>query len=186
MDREDLSKEEKTLFGALPRKKEPPKHLENIILKKLRRKRLVRYTRSLFSLNRKFTTIAASILFFLLGYAFSEFKIPGLTNSEWDHYLLLLHQDENFNPSRQNDLIREYSQWLIEVRENGHEIQGERLHPKVEWFGDKFTSEPSATNRISGFFLLKTKSLETAFEIAQSSPHLKYKGQIELRKITKK
>jgi hypothetical protein len=96
--------------------------------------------------------------------------------SEYD-YIFLLHETSSFNSSESR--VKEYTEWTNQIRQSGIEIAGEKLGDAEQVFSNNSSNENS---RITGFFLLRGDAAKVK-EIAEKSPHVKYGGAIELRKI---
>lgn len=109
-------------------------------------------------------------------------------------FILLLHQSTeepaNNSPDDFSAMIQEYMAWTDKIRTSGHHKQGEKLTDdfgKVLHGGDKVTvtDGPFAESKevVGGFYLIQAKDYEEACKVAETSPHLKYGGSIEVRQI---
>lgn len=80
------------------------------------------------------------------------------------------------------EVIAEYSAWGRRLREAGQLVSAEKLtDTPPDWLGG--TVATANGEQIGGFFLIRAPTLAEARRIAESCPHLKYGGRIELRPI---
>jgi len=174
----ELTPGEVEAFENLPKENIPPKILEDNTIKALKSKRLIMNT----NLFRKYwRPVAAAILFFVIGNLsaswFADLDQVQIANSS--RFILMLHEDDNFRGN--NELSEEYYQWLLGIKEQERSITGEELDYGAHWLNDN--NEVSGTDLVTGFFILEANSMEEAVKISKTSPHLKYGGRIEVRKI---
>ncbi len=174
---ENRNSEELKDLKNLPKEMQTPLFLENKIVQQLKSEGMIN-NRNTF--NTWLPRIAVAIVLFGLGYFFNSFteSKATTTNLKKDRYVLLLHQDENFGKGEAVN-VAEYAQWFNIVKNEYPQALGERLLRNIQWAG----KENSQSDWISGFFLIEAESDQEALEIAQSNPHIKYGGSIELRKI---
>lgn len=121
--------------------------------------------------------MAAAILMFALGALWNQYY----NNSDsWSH-IMLLYEDENFNEANSKNAFSEYAKWASEVRHRGFKITGEKLGEQKTPVG--FSPHHTDNQRLTGYFLIESSSLDQVMQIAKKSPHVKYGGQIEIRTI---
>jgi hypothetical protein len=117
------------------------------------------------------------------------------TEAHMTDFMLFLHQDLGTGPIRSPEemmaVTREYMAWADRLRGEGRLKGGERLandpgkvlRPK----GGRVavTDGPYAETKelIGGYFAISAKDYGEACQIAESCPHLKYGGRIEVRQF---
>ena len=89
------------------------------------------------------------------------------------------------------DLVKEYGQWFSKYNKDGYVETGGELR-EIGWSisGERpkgvpidYTKPFERKEYVSGFFILHVPDAEKAFEIANTCPHLKHNGKMELREI---
>lgn len=106
-----------------------------------------------------------------------------------EKFVLLVHNDDvpAANPEEQFTV---YSKWLQDIKAvrfaDGEALHGERLmlHKStdaVEIQRQNLTQ--GNREEVSGFFIFEAANMEEATKIAQTCPHLHYKGTLELRQV---
>jgi hypothetical protein len=82
-------------------------------------------------------------------------------------------------------MFEEYSAWGGDLYQRGIPLTGQELKYNEAWIdpSGEVRYIEKGSKSISGYFLLEANSLEQAIQFAQSSPHLKYGGQIEVREF---
>jgi hypothetical protein len=117
---------------------------------------------------------AAAILFFMAGFGAAKWGPGGeaVPTPAAPQFMLLLHDTDAFlaRGIPEDRLVEEYGRWARSVHAKGHAIQGEKL-----------TDVPGQT--LSGFFIVAVPTLDDAQAIADSCPHVRYGGRIEIRQI---
>jgi len=110
-------------------------------------------------------------------------------------FLLLLHQsttdNEGLSAEEIQRMIGEYRAWSESMGKAGRLVAGHKLADDGGRVLDGWASEFSVTDGpwaeakevIGGFFHINAKDYDEAVKLAQSCPHLKYQGSIELRRI---
>jgi len=174
----ELTPSEAEAFKNLPKENLPPKLLEDNTIKALKSKRLIMNQNLLMKYWRP---VAAAILFFIIGHLSASWltDLNQVQIAKSSRFILMLHEDDNFRGN--NELSKEYYQWLLEIRDQQRYITGEELSYDASWLEGK--KEVFGTDRVTGFFILEAENMDEAVEISKSSPHLKYGGRIEVRKI---
>jgi hypothetical protein len=136
---------------------------------------------------------ASLIIAALLGYgaaSFRESAAPSTTTpivaDSTPQFLLLLYDagasGPQASPQQIAKTIAEYSAWARGLGAAGQLVSAEKLSDApATWFGGAVTT--SAGERVGGFFLIRARNLGEARRIAETCPHLKHGGRIELRPI---
>ncbi len=110
-------------------------------------------------------------------------------------YILFLHErttlDESMSPEEIQSVISEYQAWSQEMGAAGRVLGGQKLTADGGRMLSGFESSLTVTDGplaeakevIGGFFEIEAGTYDEAVDIAQSCPHLKFGGTIELRQI---
>lgn len=145
----------------------------------------VERTRSVWTRGRVALIAAGLIVAALLGYGVASRPAPLDTTPR---YLLLLYDSpqkagsEPPSPAVINALIAEYSAWARGLRAEGRLVSAEKLTDDGgQWFGG--AASVASDDRVGGFFVIRAKTPAEAQAIAESCPHLKHHGRVELRAI---
>ena len=187
-----MSEEEKEFeiaeLSSLKKEMNPPPELEEQVLSQLRKRGLLR-RKSQAPMRRFLFVSAAAIVIFALGFISALFFHRSITTPKYT-YLLLLREDSHFYGTRTHEysLVKEYSNWARGVAQKGTEITGEKLTAESRLLSanarvQKKVQDPDG--QIAGFFLIDAKNDQEALDKAFSCPHLRYDGNIELRRIDK-
>uniref|UniRef100_UPI00404AE318 YciI family protein n=1 Tax=Fulvivirga sp. TaxID=1931237 RepID=UPI00404AE318 len=171
----ELSGEERDLFEKLKGIK-PPIEMEEETISKLKAEGLIQSQNKMIWVYR----VAAAIAFFILGY--SVFPYLNSNESPAYNYMLVLYEDANFKPGPPEEMFDEYSHWMQGIYQNGMAIDGQEMKP-ASLLLDGADIRNNATKTVGGYFVLSASSQEEAVKIAQSSPHLKYGGTIEVKEF---
>ncbi len=180
MNEEPLSNREKSLYEQLSKEAQPPKELEQKIIKNLHHEGL---------LDRKprrntlpwAVSIAASIAF-IAGIFFEKINSKeAIQINPEKGYMLILHQDDNFHPNDPTEMFEEYSRWTNKTKEAGFKITGQELKNKTIIVDKDGVSLINTSQITSGYFILEAASIEQALGIAKENPHVKYGGTIEVK-----
>lgn len=110
-------------------------------------------------------------------------------------FILLLHENPasfaGATPEQMEQVISEYVAWRVALEKQGRFAGGEKLRDEggrhLTGSGAQFKVVDGpfaeASEVIGGYFTLEAKHYDEAIELAQSCPHLKYGGRIELRQV---
>ena len=110
-------------------------------------------------------------------------------------FILLLHSPAGprpaLSPEQISAVTREYVGWSDHMRTQGHLKAGEKLTFEtgrvMRPAGGRVvtTDGPFAESKelLGGFFLISARDYDEACRIAESCPHFKYGGSIEVRQI---
>ena len=175
IDENELTGEERDLLEKL-KGIAPPREMEEETIEKLKSEGLIQPQNRLIWFYR----VAAAIVFFVLGYTLSPYlnrnEDPGY------NYMLVLYEDSNFKPGPPEEMFDEYSHWMQSIYQSGMAIDGQEMkRPSLFLEGAEVKNE--ASKRVGGYFVLSANSEQEAIRIAQSSPHLKYGGTIEVKEF---
>jgi len=129
--------------------------------------------------------LAAGLALLLVGFGLGRWQAPSSSAGPMTRYLLLLHEDESFRPDRPPEALRaEVGRWARRLERAGELIEGDRLgHHGHLLMPTGAETGLAPGDVISGFFVLRAASDESALAIARTSPHLAHGGRIELRRI---
>lgn len=151
---------------------EPPKDLEDRVVSALRHRGLLgaRGRRA----ARLPLAVAAAVVLLASGYVLGAWHTrprPAALPSE-PRFVLLLHETPSTRSIDipEQALVEEYRNWARRIHANGRAITGEKL-------------KDAAGETLSGFFIVEAATLEAARAIADSCPHVRYGGRIEVREI---
>lgn len=185
-----LSKEEQDLFDSLSKEKTPPVILEEKVVNQLKEKQLIMKHLGNKDVKKKSWAvgIAAAITFFLLGFLLGNMN-AGESNEISSGYILLLHEDEGFQPEgSEMEVFTEYATWMGKMFMEGVKITGNELSPEsTSWLRPAdFSISEVRKDKISGYFIIDVEDRAEAERIARSSPHIKYGGTVELIKLSER
>ena len=109
------------------------------------------------------------------------------TQSEMS-YMMILMEDENFQPGEPMAMFTEYQDWMYAAREKGVEISGQELKDEATLIqSDNIIDNPNIGNqKVTGYFVFNANSKEEAIKIVQLNPHIKYGGSIQLKEYMKR
>lgn len=157
---------------------EPPATLRDKVVEQLIHEKEINAT-STRTRTYLIQTVAAAAMF-IIGFG-TAFVVLQSSPSVGDDYMLLLYDGDQFNPPSPGSLHQEYGQWMQTVQ--GAEIvAGEELESQ----GLLVSSAGSALkDRASGFFILRATTSQQVIEIAKTSPHARYGGIVEIKKVIK-
>jgi hypothetical protein len=90
--------------------------------------------------------------------------------------------------SREAELkfAKEYGNWARELVRQGVSVDGEKLKsdtPIMRIVNGHAETKSDGGEKIAGFFLITAADYEQAVKIAETCPHAKYGGTIEVREI---
>lgn len=185
------SQEERQAFAGLPREKVPPSLLEERVVQSLKQARLLKSAGKPWGRSRSVgLAVAASLLFFILGAAAMKWFSRPAPRSNAPKFMLVLNE----NPAqvaipRETELkfAKEYGNWARRLSQRGVFVDGEKLKsdaPVVRIVnGHSAALQNGSSEKIAGFFLISATNYQEAVKIAETCPHAKYGGTIEVREI---
>ncbi|HWA32748.1 MAG TPA: hypothetical protein VG737_01395 [Cyclobacteriaceae bacterium] len=138
-------------------------------------------TRKLVKGNAFPGAIVALLFMALLGVSFwagTRYNKTGLMAATEGKYMLLLYRNAS-DQLNSKDHAGEYASWMKGLAGSGITASGEELGEETQWLGAGIEPAPA----IVGYFVVAGASGHQALEIAQTCPHLKYGGSIEVRPI---
>jgi hypothetical protein len=192
----------------LPSAAEAPPELERRVVQALRREGLLAESaaaavpasrpRGLRSLRWAFAAIALAAVF-ASGWWFGGNRTRGVAEPQ-PTFVLLLREGAEFRTPSEGQIdqrVREYAQWAARVRREGVAISGEKLNDRVRLLTVQGIAAPSQAapstavppestddaGPVTGFFLIRARDFEHAQKIAESCPHVRYGGAVEIRPI---
>lgn len=163
----------------------PPDYLEKRVVEQLVKEGLIKKSGTVNYYIKVVGSIAAAILIFICGmYLERIITSPPVEIDPSLGYLLILHEDNSFQPQDEQAMFQEYSTWMHQVSDAGVKITGQELKyessvvsgpAKVKQF------DGSENGKTTGYFIVEAKSMDEAIQIAKTSPHIKYGGSIEVK-----
>ena len=150
--------------------------LEKKVVNRLKKEKLI-IDNSFLARNKWFIAACISFVCFLAGY-----KAADLSDSSTfePNYMILLLEDEEFNPPQDLNLVHAYGSWMNSILEEGVKIKGSQLNNLTD---QKLYQSTTNGADITGYFFLRSNSEEQLLKIAESMPHKKFGGKISLKKI---
>ena len=113
------------------------------------------------------------------------------------NYLLLLHQNairpRPSSPDAFLAVTKEYMAWTDKIRAEGRHKAGDKLTDdpgkviRAEGGRTSVTDGPYAESKevVGGYYIISAGDYEEAVRVAQTCPHIKFGGRIEVRQIDK-
>jgi len=148
------------------------------IIKNLKTKGLIMKTKNINWVYQIAASLLIAVAAFMVGR--STTGETTLSNNSSFNYMLVLHQDENFNSNNPEEMFAEYSNWMNSIAERGVKIDGQELKEHSVTVNQNGIKE-SPNSIVSGYFILEADSIEEVIEIAENSPHVKYGGTVEVK-----
>ena len=182
MKEDHLSDAEKKLFKGLSSSIIPPKDLEKRVIAQLINDGQINKSPTMNTYIKWVAAIAASVLLFLGGMYFG--KSNSINIEPTLGYMLLLHENQEFQPGDAMEMFEEYSAWMNNTFKRGVKITGQELQNDAAIISNKFPVkylDGSQDSRTTGYFILEAQSLEDALAVAQENPHVKYGGTVEVK-----
>ena len=107
--------------------------------------------------------------------------------NEQREYLLLLEEPAGYQAGatevEQRQRVREYSAWAGELARDHHLVTAGELEPGGSVLSPA-TRRPLPPGAMpTGYFLIRAESLDAAEQLARSSPHLRYGGDVVVRAV---
>jgi hypothetical protein len=136
---------------------------------------------------RRWARPAAAIALIAVG--FFAGRLSAITPApKGERYLLLLLGDASLGDREtERRFYDEYAAWAGRLTAAGHMISAARLDDArpslVAVRGAVARSTEQPGEGVSGFFLISARDEEEAIVLARESPHLKYGGRIEIRRL---
>lgn len=192
-DENGLSREEQKKFSTLPRQRQPAPALETRIISTLKSKGLILMTpTSRFFTVPRLAGAFAAIALVALGFSLGKWQ--GQTSrgdAGLETFILLLHEAGRVDTHETAKVI-EYGNWARTLAQAGQLRAGAKLRydgrllQRVEGQLEVREFAPREdSDHLGGYFLIQAPNYDEAVKIAESCPHLKYGGMVELRQIDK-
>lgn len=186
----ELTRQEREVLARLPREAAPPPALEEATVSALRSRGLLRPGRRVRA-PQVGLALAASILLFLAGFGLGRRERAGPPDGEGARFALLLYEGPEYRPApagREEERVREYSEWAERRAAVGELVAGEKLREEPDVVigtdGTVTTVPPDrADSRLAGFFIIRAADDARALEIARTCPHVGYGGSVVIREI---
>lgn len=129
---------------------------------------------------------AAAVVFFLAG-GLAGFIMRGDRSAasppEGPTFLLLVRGTEPDATMPVETLVQEYSAWAGELAAEGRLVAAEKLvDDSGRWISGS-SAESRSRSDVSGYFVISAADYAQAEDIARSSPHVRYGGTFEIRRI---
>jgi hypothetical protein len=106
-------------------------------------------------------------------------------------FILLLREDINlfdaYSPAEMQNIIQEYMAWGQSMAQQNKLVGGQQLIGDpvslVKKDNKVLTDGPFAESKevIGGYYILQTANVEEAMKLAETCPHLKFGGKIDIR-----
>jgi hypothetical protein len=128
--------------------------------------------------------LAAALAAFALGW-WARAAVPPPAQAG-EEYVLLLHDTGVALPAAEEGrIVAEYGAWAAELRARGVSISGQKLEDARTLLGPRGRSLEAGPVRgaLAGYFLLRADGAAAALAIAESCPHLRHGGSVEVRRI---
>ena len=102
-----------------------------------------------------------------------------------ERYLLLLREDASFDRGGSPaERVAEYRDWAAGLRRQGRLELGEELAGEGVLLPDGSAAPADGgPGKVAGFFVIRAETPAQAASIADSCPHLRHGGRVELRRI---
>jgi len=175
--------------SSLTREVAPPRYLEDEIVGALVQRRLIASPRSRWSW---LLAAATAAVMFGAGYAAASFR-NGPVTTDTNQFALLLYQGTEFIEAPVDDprqYARTYGAWGTGVAEQGALVNAGELvdggwRLELDSTTGRVTLSDDATpaGTLSGFFIVRAPDADAALSLAETHPHLRNRGRIEVRQI---
>lgn len=176
---EQLSESEEKVFRTLFAS-EPNEASRVHVVAKLKNEGLIA-SKSKMNWARMAASLAIGLIAFGLGWILANAQ----QQQEYT-YIMVLHEPKSFEQSTAGNKFKEYGQWAQTIEDAGLTITGEKLANEKYFLGNaQTTPKIEGLETLTGFFLISAPDIETAMQLANTSPHVKYGGLVELRKIVR-
>jgi hypothetical protein len=107
-------------------------------------------------------------------------------NESLYNYMIILQEDENFQPGDPMEMFTEYRDWMIAMNEQGVQITGQELKNEsvlVSPEDEPVYFEGETEPKVTGYFIFNASSMDEAIEVAKQSPHTRYGGTIQVKEF---
>jgi hypothetical protein len=172
----ELSEEERRRLERLKRDVAPPSRIEAALLEELKRRGMVRAPR-----NPRLAAIALAVALAagIVAAVFVQRMVRDPDRGGPQYVMLLYAGDDGGAGGSRRE---EYGAWARSVAEQGTRISGYELVEPAEQMAVLPDNQGQAAAQPRGFFIINARDLDEARRIAETCPHLRYGGQIVLRR----
>lgn len=190
---------EKSALRRLFADKPVPSLLHLKIINLMKNENLIHTPRPLLraSIGGILTALLLAVAFVSVGFVVGKNRnaspiaiMPEVKKTSKPQYALFVRNDD-VPPADPSQQFEEYSAWLKNLK-TARFADGEALHGKA-WSLKKNMDKTTVDNMViegnksafSGYFIFEAEDESEAIKIAQTCPHLNYKGSMELRELYK-
>jgi hypothetical protein len=186
MEEERWSKKETEALEQLSGEVFGLENLQGRLEKQLEKRGLINQNPIKFNtMKRTFIQLVASLLILVSGYFFGKFSNQTSTNSsDMNTYALFLYENDEFVADDPESLVNEYSHWAEDLASDHKLAYAEKLNDEKDYWLGK-ASVQNQTSKLTGYFVFYAPDFAAAQKIAETHPHTKYGGGLELRPIDK-
>jgi hypothetical protein len=184
---DELTSDERRALDALPREESPPAFLEDRTVLALQQHGALKRRR--IGDWRRVVAAAAAALVLLVGGAAAG-RWTAMPVADRPEFVLLLRTGQGQPPGSHEEMVQrvgEYSAWARAAHEEGLLVTGEKLTDDGQLVSSNgaFDMDEALAHddAIEGYFLIRAPDYQQAAALASSCPHIKYGGEIELRRI---
>lgn len=169
----------------LKRELRSPSHLEDQVVQTLRSRGAFGSKPSVMA-EHPWLWAAAAVLLIAIGFGAGRMTQKQPVTAV-PNFVFLLHEGAGWQvPTSDSDeagRVNEYRAWVRNLRDRGRVIDGTKLEDQIRTLAANENQTGSHDAPVAGFFTVRARDLDDAMSIARTCPHLRYGGQIEVRRI---
>ena len=192
IDESDLAETEKRALRALAEGPEPPASLATATVGRLSGAGLLgKPGRRTPGRRMRLLAAAAGLFLFALGLAaglrLGSAAARPAAATPLPRFALFLYDapdEKNLTDAQMQGRVDEYRNWARGLRAAGRQIAGEKLETEGRFVGPGPTAS-SPGWPLGGYFVISAPDMDAAVAVAQSCPHVKHGGRIEVRAIAR-